>query len=142
MEREIIILLETTLDHLTGEEIGAALEHLNSLPTVLDALFLPGIGKKNRPAGLLQTLVKPENEHQICLEIFRHTHSLGIRRSEMTRYVLKRCAATTNVNAETVPAKAYELENETYIRPEADALKKLAEKKSLGAPALRIQKLS
>lgn len=50
---EDVMQLECHLDHLTGEELGTALEQLAAAADVLDVLWLPGTGKKNRPAGLL-----------------------------------------------------------------------------------------
>lgn len=137
MRKETVIVLETALDHLTGEELGNALSVLNGAANVLDALFLPGIGKKNRPSGLLQVLCWPEHEADVTAEIFRQTHALGIRRAQTERYVLPREAAEASVCDSKVPAKVHELEGARYERPEADSLAALARGRHLGMPALR-----
>lgn len=137
MKREKIIQLETSLDHLDGEETGHALCIINDMPQVLDALYLTGIGKKNRPAGLLQVICRPGDEEAVCRAIFRHTHTLGIRIREVERVILPRREASVSLAGEKVRAKEYEIEGETYIRPEADDLARLAEKLDLGSPALR-----
>lgn len=134
---EAISLLETNIDHLTGEEIGQALDALNDLPEVLDATWFSGIGKKNRPAGLLRVICRPENETAVLEAMFRHTHSLGIRRQKMERFVLPRKNIIQQSNG--LPAKAYLLEGVEYLRPEADAVAALAKKLGLGAPAIRLK---
>lgn len=142
METEKIIILETVLDHLTGEELGTAIEKLNGMPEILDAIFLTGIGKKNRPAGLLQVLCRPEHESETKDAVFRHTHALGLRRSETERYVLPRHAGKMETHGETVATKIHEIENRQYARPEADAISNLADRLNLGAPALRFEQNS
>lgn len=139
MTLEEIIQFDTALDHLTGEELGMALESLNNMPEVLDAIFLPGIGKKNRPAGLLQVICRPEFELCVRDAIFRHTHALGIRRQVIERYILERRAASVKVAGETVPAKAHLLEDKLYVRPEAEGIRELARKFGAGAPGLRFE---
>ena len=134
---EAITLLETNIDHLTGEELGQALDALNDLPEVLDATWFSGIGKKNRPAGLLRIICRPENETSALEAMFRHTHSLGIRRQKMDRFVLPR--KNVMPQGKNLPAKAYLLEGVEYLRPEADAVSALAKKLGLGAPAVRIR---
>lgn len=140
MEHEIIVKLETAIDHLSGEELGLALEALNEMPETLDALFLPGIGKKNRPAGLLQVLCAPGHEETLCAAIFRHTHTLGVRIQKIERVVLPRFADNAEVDGEILPAKIYEVEGYAFARPEADALRGLARRRKTGAPALRFAK--
>lgn len=132
-----IILLETVLDHLTGEEVGHALEKLNSMDTVLDAVYLPGIGKKNRPCGLLQVMCRPGNEAAARDAMFRHTHALGLRRLEMERYELERHASKMELAGHEAAAKIHILEGEEYERPEADAASAIADKLHTGSPALR-----
>lgn len=138
IRREIIIKFETALDHLTGEEAGLALTALNDMPEVLDAIYLTGIGKKNRPCCLLQVLCHNADEDIVAKAIFRHTHSLGLRRMEVERIVLPRFACDAEIAGRTIPAKAYGLENRVYLRPEADAVQNLAAELGTGAPALRI----
>ena len=140
MKTERIILFETSIDHLTGEELGIALEELNAMPEVLDALFLTGIGKKNRPAGLLQAICRPDSETIVRDAIFRHTHVLGIRRQFLERYVLERIETSVRVGDELLPAKGHILNDELYLRPEADAIRALAEKLGEGAPGIRFGK--
>lgn len=141
MDTEKVILLETVLDHLTGEELGTALEKLNAMPETLDAIFLTGIGKKNRPSGLLQVLCRPENEAVARDAVFRHTHALGLRRAEMERYVLPRHHIQMKIGGHALDAKVHEIENRLYARPEADAISALADEFNIGVPALRFTQI-
>ena len=137
---ERVIQLETHIDHLTGEEIGAALTALAAADCVLDALWLAGVGKKNRPAGLLRVLCLPRDEEDAMRLVFRHTHTLGIRRCLLDRVVLPRGAAEKGVGGETLRAKEYELEGRRYLRAEADAVADSARGRGVGMPALRFLK--
>ncbi|MDR3361603.1 MAG: LarC family nickel insertion protein [Desulfovibrio sp.] len=136
---EQVLQLETHLDHLTGEELGMALTALNALPQVLDALWLPGVGKKNRPAGLLRVLCAPCDGDAVSLAVLRHTHTLGLRRQRLERVVLPREAAVCEQGGATLAAKAYTLEGARYTRPEADSVREEAERLGVGAPALRFR---
>lgn len=135
--REPVVQLETHLDHLSGEELGLALTALSAMDCILDALWLPGIGKKNRPAGLLRVLCRTCDEAAAAAAVFRHTHTLGLRRQTLERTVLPRAATAVLLDGEQVAAKEYDLEGRTYVRPEADALRDLAARRGVGAPALR-----
>ncbi len=137
---EQIVQLETHIDHLTGEEIGAALTALTADDCVLDALWLAGIGKKNRPAGLMRVLCLPRNENAVMRLLFRHTHTLGIRRHLLDRVVLPRRATEKGVGDEMLQAKEYVLEGQGYLRAEADALAASACERGVGMPALRFLK--
>lgn len=139
MDIEKIILLETSIDHLTGEELGNALAVLNDMSDVLDAICLNGIGKKNRPAFLLQVLCRPEHEAAVATAVFRHTHALGLRRQMLERYVAPRKCCSMNIAEREIAAKAHEIEGATYMRPEADALAGLARELGLGMPGLRFR---
>lgn len=137
---EDVMQLECHLDHLTGEELGAALERLAAAPEVLDVLWLPGTGKKNRPAGLLRVLCRPADGEEVTRQTLRHTHSLGLRRQLLRRVVLPRRAATCACGGADLAAKEYLLEGRAYVRPEADAVARRAAALDLGAPALRLGK--
>ena len=138
--RESVCQLECHLDHLSGEELGMALEVLAAAPEVLDVLWLSGVGKKNRPSGALRVLCAPEDEAAAVALVLRHTHTLGVRRALMQRYVLPRCQSSCLLAGCEVPAKAYVLEGRSYVRPEADAVRERAAQLELGAPALRFSR--
>ena len=104
---------------------------------VLDVLWLPGTGKKNRPAGLLRVLCRPADTENVARAVLRHTHTLGLRRQLLQRLVLPRRATTCACGGASLPAKEYELEGRMYVRPEADAVARQATALGLGAPALR-----
>lgn len=140
MRTETVIQLETMIDHLTGEELGLALDFLNAMPETLDAIWIPAIGKKNRPCGLLQTLCIPQFEEKVVAAIFRHTHSLGLRRLAIERYVLDRQIAMVEKNGKAINAKIYDIDGETFIRPENDFIKRAVAESGSGAPAFRILK--
>lgn len=135
--REQVVQIESHIDHLNGEDLGMALEALSAMPEVLDVLWLPGVGKKNRPAGLLRVLCLPGQ--RTCAEnaVLRHTHTLGLRVQTLDRVVAPRRAAVADMAGQRLEAKEYVIEGKTYVRPEADALKAAARRNGVGVPALR-----
>ena len=86
---ETIAKLECNLDDMTGEDIGYAMEQLFAAGA-LD-VYTQAIGmKKNRP-GILLTVICPTAEaDQLAEVMMKHTTTLGIRRQDLTRYVLNR----------------------------------------------------
>lgn len=136
--REDVCQLECHLDHLSGEELGQAIEALAASPAVLDVLWLAGTGKKNRPSGALRVLCLPAAQEEALRLVFRHTHSLGVRLQRLQRVVLPRSADWLTRDGVRLPAKRYELEGRAYIRAEADALARCAAERGLGMPALRL----
>ncbi|CAK7049058.1 MAG: Pyridinium-3,5-bisthiocarboxylic acid mononucleotide nickel insertion protein [Desulfovibrio sp.] len=132
---ENVAVLESHIDHLTGEELGHAFAMLQEAGAV-DVIWLPGIMKKNRPGGVLRAVCMPESLESVQEAFFRHTHTLGIRRMIMERVVLPRRADEKNGLA----AKTYEVEGVSYTREEFEALVKEAATKEVGLPALRFSR--
>jgi len=136
-ERERITVLESTMDHLTGEEIGALFEDLFEVGA-LDVIYFPGVMKKNRPGGMLQVLVRPEQAAEVEREFFRQTMTLGIRRRETERVVRPREASRMETPWGEVRAKEVSRENGSGIRrPEYEALRRLARKTGYSLVELR-----
>ncbi len=136
--QERIAQLESNIDHLTAEEIGAAIDALSNMHEVLDVLWLHGIGKKNRPMGVLRVLCAEENLSLIQNAIFKHTHTLGVRHSILARCILPR--ESVQVGEELLCGKKYTLDGQDYIRLESDELIKKAKLLGVGVPALRVDK--
>ena len=133
---ETVWVLETHIDHLTGEEIGAALELIME-QGALDVLFVPGLMKKGRPGGLLRVLCADSRLDRVERAVFHHTHTLGVRRRREERRVLQREAATLPVSGESVAAKRYTVDGGRFARAEYEALNALARRTGRSLPGLR-----
>lgn len=136
---EAVVQFESHIDHLNGEDLGAALTALSAMPEVLDVLWLPGVGKKNRPAGLLRVLCLPGSAPAVWLS---HTAPhlptpLAYACSALNAWWLRATPPWQRWRGSRLPAKEYVIEGQTYIRPEADALEAAARQRGVGVPALR-----
>ena len=87
--REIVTRLECNLDDMTGEDISFAMEELFSAGA-FDVYTQPIGMKKSRPGILLSVICSPENADRMAELVMRHTTTLGIRRQDLSRYILQR----------------------------------------------------
>jgi uncharacterized protein (DUF111 family) len=131
--------LSCHLDHLTGEELGHALRMLDEAGA-LDVLWLPGLTKKNRPGGELRVLCRPEDALRLCRELFKHTHTLGLRRSRLSRLTLPRRPTVQASPWGELAAKEYDLLGENFVRAEYEAVAAAGRKAGKGLPALRFKR--
>lgn len=106
IENDLIDIIETNIDHLTGEEIGYLFEKLLN-EGARDVSVTPIIMKKNRQGSLLKVIAKPETREHVLKVIFKETGSLGIRISQnIHRGVAKREFVTEKVE---ILGKTYEV---------------------------------
>lgn len=90
VENDEIDVIETNIDHLTGEEIGYLFDRLLDCGAS-DVSITPIIMKKNRQGSLLKVICRKENREKLLEAIFKETGSLGIRISpNLHRGVAKR----------------------------------------------------
>lgn len=89
-ESDEIDVIETNLDHLTGEEIGYLFDKLLEAGAS-DVSITPIIMKKNRQGSLLKVISQKQNRDRLIDVIFKETGSLGIRIApNMHRGIAKR----------------------------------------------------
>ena len=84
-----IIELACTVDDMTGEEIGFAVEELlrgGALDVWTSAVQM----KKNRPGTIITVLCSEELRNAMIRLLFRHTSSIGVRETLHRRYILSR----------------------------------------------------
>lgn len=89
LRREMVCELRCNLDDMTGEEAAFAVERLLEAGA-LDAWTQPITMKKGRPALLMGCLCRPEEEAEITALLFRHTTTIGVRKSLCERSALTR----------------------------------------------------
>jgi uncharacterized protein (DUF111 family) len=89
---------------------------------------MPVFMKKNRPAWLLTVLCKKEQVSAMEQIIFRETTTIGIRRQEMGRTILKREKRAVTTPFGKVEVKVCIFDGQEYFYPEYESVKKLCEK--------------
>ncbi|MDO5832313.1 MAG: nickel pincer cofactor biosynthesis protein LarC [Methanobrevibacter sp.] len=143
-ESEGIDVIETNIDHLTGEEIGYLFDKLLDVGA-RDVSITPIIMKKNRQGSLLKVISRKENRENIIETIFKETGSLGIRiapnihRGVAKREFIKKTVCI-NDNEYDVTFKIGYVNGEIISkRPEYEDLKRIAE--DSGLPLKEIKEL-
>ena len=89
-DEEALSVIEFEIDDQTGEDLAVALERLRALPVVIDAVQTPAFGKKGRMMAAVRLLVRGEGVEAVTEAVFRETTTLGLRRHEARRAVLRR----------------------------------------------------
>ncbi len=135
-ESDTIDVIETNIDHLTGEEIGYLFDRLFEIGAN-DVSITPIIMKKNRQGSLLKVISPKENRDELIETIFKETGSLGIRiapnlhRGISKREFEKREFEINGENFEVTFKNGYVNGELISSRPEYEDLKKISEKTKL-----------
>ena len=135
-QREIISKLECNLDDMTGEELGFAMEQLFAAGA-FEVYTQPAGMKKSRPGVLLTVICGTENADRLAGEMMKHTTTLGIRRQDMSRYVLKRKTETVDTPCGKVRVKYASGMGVTRSKAEYDDLAALARERNVSLDAVR-----
>ena len=134
--RETVTKLECNLDDMTGEDIGFAMEQLFA-EGAYDVYTQPVGMKKNRP-GILLSVICPTGEADRFAEVMmKHTTTLGIRRQDMNRYVLRRKIETVETVYGEIRVKRASGMNVERAKPEYDDIAALAIKNGVSVSAIR-----
>jgi len=124
---ETITVLETNLDHESGETIGHTTQRLMD-EGALDVLAIPAQMKKNRPATLLKVYTRPEDTDRLECILFRETATLGVRRAEVRRDALPRRAGEVETRFGPISVKIADLPGGgTRAAPEYEDCRQAAE---------------
>ena len=135
-EREQITRLECNLDDMTGEEIGFAMERLFA-GGARDVYTQPIGMKKSRPGVLLSVICLPEDADRLAGVMLRHTTTLGVRRQDMSRYVLRRSVETVETSYGPVRVKKAAGPGVSRSKAEYDDLAALALKHGVSLSDVR-----
>jgi uncharacterized protein (TIGR00299 family) protein len=143
-ESDRIDVIETNIDHLTGEEIGYLFDKLLDAGAS-DVSVTPIIMKKNRQGSLLKVISARKNREHLIDVIFKEVGTLGIRITpNLHRGIAKRefVKKTFNINGkdyEVIFKIAYINGEIISERPEYDDLKRIAE--DSGLPLRKVKEM-
>ncbi len=127
---DTVLQLNCNVDDMTGEAMGYALEKLFEAGAA-DAFFTPIYMKKNRPAYMLSCICPEAKAEAVTRAIFRHTTTLGVRRTVCERSILARKEYTTQTTVGNVRVKCSEGYGVKRVKPEFDDLRAIAEAKGM-----------
>lgn len=89
LPKEFVSVLETSLDDVSGEVLGYALERLYE-EGALDVQIISTITKKNRPGYIVAVVCKQGDEEKLACILMEETGTLGIRVSRAQRFCINR----------------------------------------------------
>ena len=99
-----MVLVEATVDDVTGEMFGTLLERLREVGA-LDAWCLAGTGRKGRPVAELRVLAEPSDVGAVTAAIFGEGITLGVRLVDCARPELNRGTVGVVTPYGTIPVK-------------------------------------
>ena len=135
-QREAATKLECNVDDMTGEEIGFAMEQLFAAGA-RDVYTQPIGMKKSRPGVLLSVICLPADADQLAEVMMKHTTTLGIRRQELSRYLLERSIETVTTAFGDIRVKHARGMGVERSKPEYDDISALAKQHGVSLETIR-----
>lgn len=138
--QDSVAIVETIIDDLSGEAIGFALERLKEKN--LEAIAIPVIAKKSRPATLIKVITNLSTAEDVALQLMKETSSLGVRivpvyhRMIADREIVEREVELNGRRFLVRFKRSKMLESE---KPEFDDVAKIA--KELGMPISKLYRI-
>lgn len=130
MQEDKIWLLESNIDDATGEALGFTMEKLLE-QGAKDVFFTPIFMKKNRPAYKLSVICKEDTLKTMETIIFQNTTTIGIRKIQMNRTILKREKRIIHTSYGPIQVKICKFEDQEYIYPEYEEIKRICRETGL-----------
>ena len=121
-----VVVLETNIDDMPGEQIAYALDKARELGA-LDAFTVPIYMKKNRPAVMLKVIARPRDEAGLCQVLFQETTTLGIRKYYVERTFMPRTIEEVDTPAGKIRVKFATFGSIRKASPEYEDCRRLAE---------------
>lgn len=128
---EEAIVIACNIDDMNPEQYGFVLDKLFEAGAA-DAWMVPIIMKKSRPAITLSVLCTPEKAPEMKEIIFKHTSSIGLRESVVTKSMLHRETLTVSTKYGEVRVKQCVYQGKAVrSKPEFEDCKTLANKHAI-----------
>lgn len=124
-QEDIIVKLESNIDDSTGEALGFVMEQLFAAGA-RDVHYVPVYMKKNRPGWQLNVICDKQDIAKLEQIIFRETTTIGIRRVEMARSILKREQKTMMTAYGEAQVKVCYLGDKPQFYPEYESVAQLS----------------
>ena len=131
-----VVELSFNVDDMTGEEIGYATQTLLN-KGAYEVYTTPIYMKKNRPGILFTVICSEDNRDQMIELIFRHTTTVGMRESRMSRHILERDEDVMDMDGEKVRIKKSYGYGVNKVKLEYEDIARLADQNDLDLFTIR-----
>lgn len=121
VERDRICKLECNIDDCSGEALGLAMDYLLAAGA-RDVHYTPVFMKKNRPAYQLNVICSISDIQRMEQTIFENTTTIGIRRMEMERSILKRELRVLKTSLGEIQYKICKMGERVRVYPEYESI--------------------
>lgn len=130
--RDTVAVLETNVDDVDGELLAYARDLLLE-KGALDVYTIPAIGKKGRPAFIVQVLAEPSRVQELARIMMEELGTLGVRWAVADRLKLQREVVEVELPGGSVRAKiAYDGEGRVLrVKPEAADLERYSRQRGV-----------
>jgi pyridinium-3,5-bisthiocarboxylic acid mononucleotide nickel chelatase len=136
--RDIVAVIETDMDHISGEIMGAAGALLME-KGALDVSWTPVYMKKGRPGYRLTVIARPEKASMMVDLIMLHTRTLGVRVQTARRIIAGREFQKGNLLNYPVAEKRCWYKGTVFTKPEFDDVAAISKK--TGMPVIELTEL-
>ena len=132
-----VVVLSCEVDDLSPEYVAAAADRVRDAGA-LDVIVTPVVMKKGRSGVRLEALATPDAAAMVEAAIFRHTTTLGVRRTTASRTALPRDFATVEVRGHNIRLKVATLPwGDRRVKAEFDDVARAAEALGVSANEIR-----
>ncbi|MDO9555970.1 MAG: nickel pincer cofactor biosynthesis protein LarC [Coriobacteriia bacterium] len=126
-----VVVLESTIDHLSGEQLAYAADRLRET-AALDVWMTPVVMKKGRPAVVLSALARPEDSSTVAHAFLAQTGTLGVRILPADRVIAPRRELTLETSMGPVRFKISDAPGAIpRVRAESDDCARLARERDM-----------
>jgi uncharacterized protein (DUF111 family) len=130
-ERDIVAVIETNVDDVTGEILSRTIERLLA-EGAHDASAIPYLGKKGREGFTIRVVCTTDSVEKLAQVLIEETGTLGLKIAEYTRLIVPRKVLTVPFTTEgfrgNVSVKIAEFNGKILrIKPELNEAKQISE---------------
>lgn len=127
LQTEVIAVLETIIDDMSGEHYTFLCEMLQKDPDIIDVYTTPVIMKKGRPGFLLTALTPSDLAARVSSLIILHSTSNGVRCSYQSRLIAERRFKSISSPWGSISVKSVLLpDGQCRFKPEYEDCKRIA----------------
>jgi pyridinium-3,5-bisthiocarboxylic acid mononucleotide nickel chelatase len=133
-EKDVVTIVETNVDDVTGEVLGRTIERLIQ-EGALDATVTSFTGKKGRVGQTVRVVCERGSGEKFAKILVEETGSLGVKTTDWTRLIVPRMVVPVSVKIRNftgkLNVKVSRIGDQIHVKPEMEDAKMISEKEKI-----------